>query len=258
MSKLTSKNVLIVGGSSGIGAAAAKAFIALGANVTVASRNQAKLDAAAVDIGPGVRTAVLDTTDDDAVTAFFANAGRFDHVVISAAQTSGGPVRQLMLAEAYAAMNSKFWGAYRVARAEDIAEDGSLTLVSGYLSVRPSKNSVLQGAINAALEALARGLALGVVARTCQRRVTRPDCHFAVVEDERTVTSGDVRGRRGASCRSSRRCRERHRLSGNDNLCYGLYRASRWRWCNCLKNRIKDERFTFAARVRSATAPYKF
>ncbi len=80
--------------------------------------------------------------------------------MISAAQTPGGPVRELALSDAYAAMNSKFWGAYRVARAANITEGGSLTLVSGFLSVRPSKSSVLQGAINAALEALARGLAL--------------------------------------------------------------------------------------------------
>lgn len=32
--------------------------------------------------------------------------------------------------------------------------------MSGFLAIRPSKTSVLQGAINAALEALARGLAL--------------------------------------------------------------------------------------------------
>jgi NAD(P)-dependent dehydrogenase (short-subunit alcohol dehydrogenase family) len=94
------------------------------------------------------------------VDAFFSNAGRFDHVVISAAQTPGGPVRELALSDAYAAMNSKFWGAYRVARAVKITDSGSLTLVSGFLSVRPNKSSVLQGAINAALEALARGLAL--------------------------------------------------------------------------------------------------
>jgi NAD(P)-dependent dehydrogenase (short-subunit alcohol dehydrogenase family) len=160
MNKLESQSVLIVGGSSGIGAATAKAFATLGADVTIASRNQAKLDAVAADIGTAVRTAVLDTTDEAAVEAFFAKSGRFDHVVISAAQTPGGPVRELPLSDAYAAMNSKFWGAYRVARAANIAEGGSLTLVSGFLSVRPSKSSVLQGAINAALEALARGLAL--------------------------------------------------------------------------------------------------
>ena len=160
MSNLESKKVLIVGGSSGIGAATAKAFAAQGAEVTIASRNQGKLDAVAAGIGKPVRTAVLDTTDEAAVEAFFAKAGQFDHVVISAAQTPGGPVRQLNLSDAYAAMNSKFWGAYRVARAVGIAAGGSLTFISGFLSVRPSGSSVLQGAINAALEALARGLAL--------------------------------------------------------------------------------------------------
>jgi NAD(P)-dependent dehydrogenase (short-subunit alcohol dehydrogenase family) len=57
-------------------------------------------------------------------------------------------------------MNSKFWGAYRVARAARIAPKGSLTLVSGYLSIRPRKGAAIQSAINAAVEGLARGLAL--------------------------------------------------------------------------------------------------
>ncbi|WP_213776659.1 SDR family oxidoreductase [Caballeronia sp. dw_276] len=164
MNTFESKNVLIVGGSSGIGAATAKAFAELGARVTIASRNQEKLDASAAEIkssvGSTVQTAVLDTGDEAAVERFFAQTGPFDHVVVSAAQTPGGPARTLALADAYAAMDSKFWGAYRIARAVKINDGGSLTLVSGFLSVRPSKSSVLQGAINAALEALARGLAL--------------------------------------------------------------------------------------------------
>ncbi|NGZ85602.1 SDR family oxidoreductase [Duganella sp. SAP-35] len=160
MSKLEGKKVLVVGGSSGIGAAAAKALAELGADVTIASRDPAKLQAAAAQIGGTVRTAVLDTTNDAGLEAFFAAQGEYDHVVISAAQTASGPVRQLPLVDAYAAMNSKFWGAYRVARAARIVPGGSLTLVSGFLAERPSKTSVLQGAINAALDALGRGLAL--------------------------------------------------------------------------------------------------
>jgi NAD(P)-dependent dehydrogenase (short-subunit alcohol dehydrogenase family) len=160
MNTFASKSVLVVGGSSGIGAATAHAFLAAGAEVTIASRNAAKLEQAARDIGTGVRTAVLDTTDSAAVEAFFANAPAFDHVVVSAAQTPSGPVRKLPLDAARSAMESKFWGAYHVARAAKIQDGGSLTLVSGFLSVRPSKTSVLQGAINAALEALVRGLAL--------------------------------------------------------------------------------------------------
>jgi NAD(P)-dependent dehydrogenase (short-subunit alcohol dehydrogenase family) len=84
----------------------------------------------------------------------------WDHVVVSAAQTPTGPMRTLGLADADAAMESKFWGAYRMARAAKIKDGGSLTFISGFLSVRPSAAAVLQGAINAALEALARGLAL--------------------------------------------------------------------------------------------------
>ncbi|PLZ02597.1 short chain dehydrogenase [Burkholderia sp. WAC0059] len=159
MSQLKGTQVLIVGGSSGIGEATALAFAEAGAHVTIASRNQAKLDAAAARIGHGVATAVLDTTDGKAVETFFAGASSYDHAVVSAAQTAGGPVRELPLEAAYAAMDSKFWGAYRVARAVRINERGTLTFVSGFLSVRPGK-WVLQGAINAALESLGRGLAL--------------------------------------------------------------------------------------------------
>jgi len=160
MNKLEGKKVLVVGGSSGIGEAAAQALAALGAQVTIASRDPSKLQAAAERLGGRVSTAVLDTTSDAAVEAFFSVQGEYDHVVISAAQTASGPVRQLPLVDAYAAMNSKFWGSYRVARAAKIAKGGSLTLVSGFLATRPSKTSVLQGAINAALESLGRGLAL--------------------------------------------------------------------------------------------------
>jgi NAD(P)-dependent dehydrogenase (short-subunit alcohol dehydrogenase family) len=152
--------VVVFGGSSGIGLASAAAAAHAGASVTIASRSQAKLEAAAASLGGGVRPMVLDTGDDAAVERFFAGEDAWDHVVVSAAQTPSGPVRTLSLADAKAAMDSKFWGAYRIARAAKIREGGSLTFVSGFLSVRPSATSVLQGAINAALEALARGLAL--------------------------------------------------------------------------------------------------
>jgi NAD(P)-dependent dehydrogenase (short-subunit alcohol dehydrogenase family) len=59
-------------------------------------------------------------------------------------------------------MNAKFWTAYKTARLARISAEGSLTLVSGYLSHRPNKDALLQGCINAALESLGRGLALAL------------------------------------------------------------------------------------------------
>jgi len=159
---LQNARVLVIGGSSGIGLATAEKALDAGAQVTIASRSQSKVDEAVAALsGKGkVQGTVLDTTNAAAVEAFFTGEAEWDHVVISAAQTKSGPVRGLDLAAAKAAMDSKFWGAYHVARAAKIKEGGSLTLVSGFLSVRPSAGAVLQGAINAALEALTRGLAL--------------------------------------------------------------------------------------------------
>lgn len=151
---LNGQRVLVVGAGGGIGRATADAFKAAGAHVVATGRNAAKLD------GAGTEQASLDFLDNDAVEAFFAGMAPFDHVVVAAATTKSGPVGGLALDAAQASMESKFWGAYRIARAAKINEGGSLTFVSGFLSNRPSPTSVLQGAINAAIEALARGLAL--------------------------------------------------------------------------------------------------
>ena len=158
MFRFDDQRVLVVGGSSGIGLSTAHAFGKLGARMTLASRAGDRLDRAAVQLGAAARA--LDVTDPAAIESFFAQDAPWHHVVVSAAVTKTGPVRQLALADAQAAMDSKFWGAYRIARSARIVDGGSLTLVSGYLSRRPSAASVLQGAINAALEALGRGLAL--------------------------------------------------------------------------------------------------
>jgi NAD(P)-dependent dehydrogenase (short-subunit alcohol dehydrogenase family) len=160
MSELQGKRVLVVGGSSGLGLAAAQAAARLGAAVVVASRSQDKLQAAVAAIGAGSEGRVLDTTSDDSVEAFFRDDAAYDHVVVSAAQTKVAAVRDLPLADAFASMNSKFWGAYRVARAARIQDGGSLTFVTGVLAIRPRKGAAIQGAINAGLEALAQGLAL--------------------------------------------------------------------------------------------------
>lgn len=160
MSFLQDKRVLVVGGSSGIGLATAARALAGGAKVTIASRSAAKLKAADAELGGKVETVVLDAGDAAAVEAFFAAREPFDHVVVSAAQTKSGPIRSFALEDAYASMNSKFWNAWRVARAAKFAPGGTLTLVSGYLSLRPAKGSVLQGAINAAVDLLGRGLAI--------------------------------------------------------------------------------------------------
>ncbi|WP_426435508.1 SDR family oxidoreductase [Bradyrhizobium genosp. P] len=160
MASLNDQRVLVVGGSSGIGLAVAGQAAAAGAKVTIASRSADKLADAVKELHGNVDSVSLDTGDEAGINAFFASRDPWDHVVVSAAQTPGGPIRKLSLEDAKSAMESKFWGAYRIARAARFTERGTLTFISGFLSERPSATSVLQGAINAALEGLGRGLAL--------------------------------------------------------------------------------------------------
>lgn len=156
--QLQGKSVVVVGGSSGIGLACAALAKAEGASVTIASRSQERLRAAAAKIG--ARAAVADVTSDASVEALFKDCGRVDHVVVTAAQLRAGPLRSQPIEDAKATMESKFWGAWRVARCADIAPGGSLTLVTGFLSVRPRAGAAIVGAANGALESLAKSLAL--------------------------------------------------------------------------------------------------
>ena len=156
--ELRDERMLVVAASSGIGEATAAAFAAAGSRTVAAARAGAKLEDAAGRIGAEAEP--LDILDGPGIEAFFARQAPFDHVVITAARTKTGSVASLPMADALAAMESKFWGAYRIAKAARINGGGSLTFVSGQLAVRPVPTSVLQGAINSALQGLARGLAL--------------------------------------------------------------------------------------------------
>ena len=69
---LSNARVLIVGGSSGIGEAAALLAAQAGAQVCIASRSTAREQAALARLPAGVQGEVLDVRDDEAVQAFEA------------------------------------------------------------------------------------------------------------------------------------------------------------------------------------------
>ena len=155
---LQGKKVVVVGGSSGIGYATAAMAKAQGAEVVIASRAGERFDAAAKSLG--VKAIAADVTSDEAVESLFRQTGAVDHIAVTAAQLKAGPFKTQPIAEAKATMEGKFWGAWRVARFAEFRPGGSLTIVSGFLSIRPRPNSAIVGAANGALEALARSLAI--------------------------------------------------------------------------------------------------
>jgi NAD(P)-dependent dehydrogenase (short-subunit alcohol dehydrogenase family) len=173
--QLAGKKVVVVGGSSGIGLSTAELARREGADLIIASRSAAKLDPLAERLN--AIAIPTDVTDDKSVANLFKRSGPVDHVVVTAAQLRTGPFRTVAMEDVRSTMESKFWGAWRVAREAKFRTGGSLTLVSGFLSIRPRPASAIVAAANAALESLARSLALELAPGARQLRLSRDHRH---------------------------------------------------------------------------------
>ena len=103
---LKGTRVLVLGGSSGIGLATARGAAAAGAKVTVASRSGDRVNAAVAQVGQGATGVPLDTTNDAALEAFFAQQPEWDHIVVSVAAGRSAGLHDLSLQDAYGNMRA--------------------------------------------------------------------------------------------------------------------------------------------------------
>lgn len=155
------ETIVVVGGGSGIGKAIATQAAKAGAAVIISSRDSAKLDAAIAEMGGGT-IIPLDMTDGSSVESWADALPQFDHLVISASSAAHGPFSDLPEVDLRNMFDAKFFGPYATAKAAlaKMRKGGSITFFSGVLSRRPGMNCSGLGAVNGAVEALTRGLAL--------------------------------------------------------------------------------------------------
>lgn len=155
-SSLNGKTVIVIGGSSGIGAAVAKAAAARGAQVVLAGRRLVS------GVENGLRSEPVDVTDAASLQSLYETVGRFDHLVY----TSGPSVRaktliETDLSEAQENFNVKLWGSLRAIQLAlpFLSEHGSISLTSGQLGRKSVAGQFIKTGINAATEALVKQLA---------------------------------------------------------------------------------------------------
>ncbi|SFX87385.1 NAD(P)-dependent dehydrogenase, short-chain alcohol dehydrogenase family [Pseudomonas sp. NFR02] len=155
-SSLSGKTIIVIGGSSGIGAAVAQAALARGAHVIVAGRRLAP------GSDSGLRNEPVDVTDSASLKQLFETVGRFDHLVYtSGPSVRAKPLIETDLDEARDNFDVKLWGALRAIQhaLPFLHEQGSITLTSGQLGRKLAAGQFIKTAINAATEALGKQLA---------------------------------------------------------------------------------------------------
>jgi NAD(P)-dependent dehydrogenase (short-subunit alcohol dehydrogenase family) len=159
---LTEQHVLVVGGTSGMGLATARAAALEGATVTVASSNPNRVSAAAAELPDRCHGAVLDVRDEHQVAALLERLASLDHLVFTAGDAFvPRPVADMSLDQARAVHEVRFWGAVTVIKhaAPRIRPGGSIALTTGTVGQRPVPGAALAAAGAGAAEGLVRGLA---------------------------------------------------------------------------------------------------
>lgn len=137
---------VVIGGGSGIGRALALSLGTRPGRVIVASRSSG-----------------LDVGDIASVKRFFTDIGTVDHVIFTAGSSApGGPFVNLDFDAAKTAFDIKFWGALAVAQAAapHIKPGGTITFTSGFLARKTVPGTLIKTAMNAAIEAAAKILAV--------------------------------------------------------------------------------------------------
>jgi len=159
---LEGQRAVVIGGSSGIGLAAARQLVARQARVTIVGRSADKLKAAREAVGGTLFTREADLGDVAAARDLFDNHGPFDHLVICAGGSPAwGPFLELEPERLRAGMEAKFWVQFHAARygAPRLHRTGSITFVGGGASRSAIPGTSGLAAVNGAIAAMARTMA---------------------------------------------------------------------------------------------------
>lgn len=179
-SSFKDQHIVITGGSGGIGMCLAQALAVRGARLTLVGRDAAKLQRARAHVQQHlleagvttelrapeqIQTARIDVCDEAEVADFFTQLGPLDHLVTAAAGTVRGWVQDLPVSEARALFESKYWGQYHCIKYAAAQLRSSAVLFSGWISRKPMAGVSTLAAVDAAIEALGRTLALELAPR---------------------------------------------------------------------------------------------
>lgn len=161
MQELNGRNIVIMGGTSGIGLAAAQQLASRGASVVVTGRNPERAERVR-QANPALQVELVDTSSVETLQTFYKGIGQFDSLVLCVSGAKGaGTFNSLDIAEVREGFDAKFFAHFLAAQAAlpFIAKDGSLTFITAISARAANPGTAGLAAINGAIEAMVKPLA---------------------------------------------------------------------------------------------------
>lgn len=160
---LLNKNVVITGGTTGIGFATAKAFINAGANVLITGRSASNLQKAAKEISnPKLKTLVADTSNPEGIAVLektvAENGNKLDVLFLNAAIATFGPIEQVTEEDFDAQFNTNVKGHFFTLQKliPHLADGSSIIFTSSVVATGAGMGTSVYSATKGALNKIAQ------------------------------------------------------------------------------------------------------
>jgi NAD(P)-dependent dehydrogenase (short-subunit alcohol dehydrogenase family) len=163
ISPLFNKKIILLGASSGIGLATAKAAASEGAKIVIVSHNPDRLREALAQLPEGSEGYPVDLSREENIKNFFDRTGSFDHLVYTAGENLNlNLISETVVDKARDFFGLRFWSAFAAVKygAPKLSPGGSICLTSGTASARPGKGWSVASAICGAMEGFVRAMAV--------------------------------------------------------------------------------------------------
>ena len=155
-------NVVIVGGTRGLGRELAQSYADDGRDVVVTGRDEGRAESAAAEIGGQTRGVAFDLCEPQAIDERLADVGEVDYLVLAAIERDANTVREYDLAAALRLVTLKLVGYTEVIHtlAPRLRDDSAILIFGGLARDRPYPGSTTVTTVNGAVTSLVRTLVI--------------------------------------------------------------------------------------------------
>jgi NAD(P)-dependent dehydrogenase (short-subunit alcohol dehydrogenase family) len=155
-------DVVVIGGTSGIGRELAATYVARGARVTLSGRDAARAQEAAAGVGDGARGIAFDLEEPHTIAGALADVESVDRLALVAVDRDENTVTAYDVDRAIRLATLKLVGYTEVVHqlADRLTPDASILVFGGLAKDRPYPGSTTVTTVNGAVSTLIRTLAL--------------------------------------------------------------------------------------------------